>query len=76
MNRLRTFELTANEKAYLAEKAVNGVCASVNDHECYLGMNLIIYSFTEMTQIYTYNCDLGSVGSWVSLESLNSRLNF
>ena len=45
MNRLRTFELTANEKAYLAEKAMNGVCASVNDHECYLGMNLKIQFF-------------------------------
>ena len=43
MNRLCLFDLTANEKSYLAEKAVNGVCASVNDHETYLGMNLIIY---------------------------------
>ena len=43
MNRLREFELTASEKAYLAERAENGVCASVNDHECYLGMNFIIY---------------------------------
>lgn len=43
MNRLREFELTANEKAYLTERANNGVCASVNDHECYLGMNFIIY---------------------------------
>ena len=43
MNRLREFELTDNEKAYLRERADNGVCASVNDHECYLGMNIIIY---------------------------------
>ena len=37
------FDLTANAKAYLSEKADNGACASINDHQRYLSMNIIIY---------------------------------
>lgn len=43
MNRLLQIELTEADKDYLREKARNGVCSSVNDHECYLGMNFNSY---------------------------------
>ena len=43
MNRLLQIELTEADKNYLRDKARDGVCASVNDHDCYLGLNFNQY---------------------------------
>lgn len=75
MNRLREFDLTANEKAYLTERANNGVCASANDHQCYLGMNFIIY-FKKRMKFVNENMIKRFLASWVSLENLNLNCNF
>ena len=39
MERLSQLNLTPQEKEYLREKCRDGICATVNDHECYVGMN-------------------------------------
>ena len=41
MQRLSQLGLSPNDKVYLRERALDGVCTTPNGHQCYLG--LIIY---------------------------------